>query len=236
MRRGWLVFALLLAGCGTTRMTDSKRAGSEMLLVSQAIDHAVAQIDFSSLAGKTVYLEDKYVEGGSDEAYLISTLRQKILLVGANLKDKKSEATYIVEARSGGVGTDRHSLLVGMPAITLPSMTAIPITSIPEIALMKKTDQRGVAKVALFAYHRETGKLLWASGLAEAGSDLKDTWVFGAGPFSRGSIKRETELAGEPLPKLPTLPTSIFPGTPTQTETSPPAPVTPVGGIQEPSR
>ena len=32
MRRGWLVFTLVFAGCGTTRTTDSKRAGSEMLL------------------------------------------------------------------------------------------------------------------------------------------------------------------------------------------------------------
>ena len=44
--------ALLLVGCGTTRMTDSPRAATEMLLVSQAADNAVAQIDFSPLAGQ----------------------------------------------------------------------------------------------------------------------------------------------------------------------------------------
>jgi hypothetical protein len=229
MRRGGIVFALALAGCGTTRMTDTKRAGSEMLLVSQAVDHAVARIDFSALEGKTVYFEDKYIDGGADEGYLASSLRQSLLTHGALLKDKKADAAYVVEARSGGLGTDRHSLLIGSPQITLPSITAIPITSIPEIALMKKTDQRGVAKLAVYAYHRESGRALWASGVIEAGSDLKDTWVFGAGPFSRGSIRGETELAGEPLPRIP-IPR--FPGA------APPAdPATvPAGSTAEPMR
>jgi hypothetical protein len=225
MRRGWLVFALVLTGCGTTRQTDSKRAGSEMLLVSQAIDHAVGQIDFSPLAGKTVYFEDKFLDGGSDEGYLVSSIRQSLLSYGALLKDKKADAAYIVEARNGGLGTDRHSLLVGTPAITLPSLTAIPITSIPEIALVKKSDQRGVAKVAVYAYHRESGRALWASGVVEAGSNLKDTWVFGAGPFSRGSIRQAPELAGEPLPKIP-LP--VFTGTPPAETT-----VAPAGGTTD---
>jgi hypothetical protein len=69
--------------------------------------------------------------------------------------------------------------------------------------LVKKTDQRGVAKIAVFAYNRQTGRALWQSGLAEANSSLKDTWVFGAGPYSSGSIRRRDEFAGEPLPRLP---------------------------------
>ena len=31
-----------VAGCGTTRVTDTSRTASEMLLVSQAVDEAVA--------------------------------------------------------------------------------------------------------------------------------------------------------------------------------------------------
>ena len=42
-------------------MTDSA-AATEMLLVSQAADNAVAQIDFSPLAGKTVYLDATGIE------------------------------------------------------------------------------------------------------------------------------------------------------------------------------
>ena len=69
---------------------------------------------------------------------------------------------------------------------------------------MKKSDQRGVAKIAVFAYNRITGRAVWQSGTAEATSTVKDTWVFGTGPFSRGTIRKQTELAGEPLPTIPT--------------------------------
>ena len=73
----------------------------------------------------------------------------------------------------------------------------------------EKNDQRGVAKVAVFAYSRITGRALWQSGTVEATSRANDVWVFGAGPFSRGSIRKRPELAGEPLP---TIPVAIFGG------------------------
>ena len=96
-------------------------------------------------------------------------------------------------------------MLVGTPAVQLPTiMPGLP-TNVPEIALLKKNDQRGVAKIAVFAYSRVTGRALWQSGTVEAESRAKDTWVFGTGPFSRGSIRKRTELAGEPLPNIPTI-------------------------------
>lgn len=198
-----LFLALVATGCGTTRMTDTQRAASEMLLVSQAIDNAVAQLDFSPLQTKTVFLDTQYLDGTVDKGYLISSLRQHLLASGALIQEDRLKSTYVVEPRSGAIGTDKHSLLIGSPQVTLPSITAVPITSIPEIALVKKTDQKGVAKIAVFAYNRQTGRALWQSGTIEANSTLKDTWVFGAGPFSRGTIRKETELAGEPLPKVP---------------------------------
>jgi len=215
-----------LCGCGTTRMTDTTRAASEMMLVSQAIDNSVAKFDFTNLSGRTVFLDTQFLDGTVDKGYLISSLRQHLLAHGALLQEERTKATYVVEPRSGGVGTDKHSLLIGTQAITLPSMTAIPITSIPEIALIKKTDQKGIAKIAVFAYNRQTGRALWQSGLVESNSTLKDTWVFGAGPFSRGSIRQHTELAGEPLPSLP------MPFTSAKEKDEPPSYVSPASATQ----
>ncbi|HEY2909591.1 MAG TPA: DUF6655 family protein [Gemmataceae bacterium] len=212
--RAVVVAALLCGtvGCGTTRSTDTARAASEMLLVSQAVDHAVAQIDFSPLAAQPVYLDVTALDkDSSDRGYLVSVIRQQLLAAGALLQEERFRAIYVVEVRSGAMGTDRHSLLVGTPAVTLPGIVpGLPLTSIPEIALMKKSDQRGVAKLGVFAYNRITGRALWQSGTVEAISRAHDTWVFGAGPFSHGTIRKRTELAGEPLP---TFPLTIF-GTP----------------------
>ena len=202
---GILVAMFGVAGCGTTRSTDTNRAASEMLLVSQAVDRAVAKVDFSPLSGQTVYLDVSAVEKDVvDRGYLVSVIRQQLLAAGAMLQEERFRALYVVEIRSGAMGTDRHTLLVGTPAVSLPGIVpGIPSASLPELALMKKNDQRGVAKIGVFAYNRITGRAMWQSGTVEAESRAHDTWVFGAGPFSRGSIRHRTELAGEPLPTFP---------------------------------
>lgn len=220
-------------GCGTTRSTDTPRAASEMLLVSHAVDAAVARIDFAPLTGRKVFFDPQYLDGTVDRGYVVSSLRQHLMAHGALLQEDRGKADVIVEARSGGVGTDRHSILVGTPQMTVPTLTlGQPLTQIPEVALMKRTDQRGFAKLAVFAYLRGTGEAVWQSPLTEAQSTLKDTWVLGAGPFSRGTIRKRTELAGEPLPRLPFAPTPAEPaGAPTPQPVTPPAsppPATPL--------
>jgi hypothetical protein len=119
------------------------------------------------------------------------------------LQEEREQALYVVEPRSGAIGTDKHSLLVGTPALSLPPLVPGVPTSIPEIALVKNTDQKGVAKIAVFAYNRVTGRALWQSGTREAESNLKDMWFFGAGPYSRGSIRPKPQFAGEEIPHIP---------------------------------
>jgi hypothetical protein len=72
-----------------------------------------------------------------------------------------------------------------MPQVAVaPALPA----AIPEIPLAKRREQRGVAKIAVFAYRRDTGEPVWQSGLAKDESNAKNLWVFGAGPFRRGTI------------------------------------------------
>ncbi len=187
-----------LTACGTTRRTDTTRTASEQLLISNAIDQAVAQLDFGPIAGKTIYFDGQYLASAVDEKYLTSTLRQHLLHFGCILVTDKAKAQYVVEARSGAIGTDRHDITVGIPAVNLP--TAVAATGvppvIPEIPFAKSTDQKGVAKIAVFAYEQETGKRVWQSGVAMVTSDAKDTWILGVGPFQRGSIYDGTNFVG----------------------------------------
>ncbi len=199
-----MLLACGVVGCGTTRMTDTTRAASEMLLVSGAVDTAIAQIDCSPLSGRCIFLDVQYLDGTVDKGYVISSLRQHFLAHGVKLNEERKTADVIVEARSGAVGTDRNSvLLLGTPQISVPVVVTGQPSQIPEIALLKKTDMKGVAKLAVFAYDRKSGEAVWQSGLVDSRSTLKDLWVFGAGPFSSGTIKRRTELAGEELPRFP---------------------------------
>ena len=191
----------LVTGCGTTKWSDSPRTATEQLLISDAVDRAISEIDFSALADRSVYLDTRYIITALDQNYVISTLRQHMLASGCIIKDKADDADYVVEVRTGSLGTNRQDLLFGVPATNLPTAGLLPIgsASIPEIALMKRTNQQGVCKLAVFAYDRMSGRPVWQSGNRKIASRAKDTWVLGTGPFQRGTIYDGTAFAGEKL-------------------------------------
>lgn len=188
-------------GCGTTKWSDTARTATEQLLITDSIDRAVSRLDMRALAGKKVFVDDSPAKGVTDSAYLGSAIRQHVLASGAILKTNRDEADYILEVRAGAVGTDRNDVLFGIPATNIPSfgvMAGAP-SQIPEIAFAKKTDQRGVAKISMFAYNKQTGRPVWQSGAVPEESSTKALWVLGAGPFQRGTIHRGTTFAGAKL-------------------------------------
>ena len=190
-----VLLALLAPGCGTTRTSDTTRTATEQLLISHAIDATVSRLDFRMLAGKRVFLDPQYLDGVTDKGYLISSLRQHLLACGCLLQEERAKATYVVEARAGSIGTDRSDMLIGVPQMSVPSvMPGIPGAMIPEIALAKKSNRRAVAKIAVFAYNRISGEPICQSGIVEAVSRERDSWLCGAGPFQRGNLHRGTDF------------------------------------------
>jgi hypothetical protein len=190
---GLAVCAVIAVGCGSTRTSNTARTATEQLLISDAIDRTVQQINFKVLEGQTVFFDERHLLESVDKGYLISSFRQHLLANGCVLKEKREDATYVVEPRVGAVGTDNHDWLVGIPAINVPQVPLAPAmpAAIPEIPFAKRRDQRGVAKLAVFAYRRETGEPVWQSGMAISESEANDIWVLGAGPFKRGTIYEE---------------------------------------------
>jgi len=206
---GLCIALLPLTSCGTIL----QNAATEQLLASDAVDSAVSSIDFRPLAGQKVFFETRYVQnlktiGFVSAEYIISSLRQAMVGAGVLLQDTAPQADLIVEARVGTLGADGSDIIYGLPSSNAGAATAaaaaatsIPttITSIPEISLAKKKNQLAAAKVACFAYARESKERVWQSGLATAKSTAQDTWIFGAGPFQKGSIYTKTGIAGSTL-------------------------------------
>lgn len=196
----------LAAGCGTTKWSDTPRTATEQLLVTDAMDRAISSVDLRVLAGKEIYLDFSPVMKTIDADYLVSSLRQHMLASGCILRERREEAEYVLELRAGAVGTDRRDLLVGVPATRVPNIgpaAGMP-SSIPEIGLIKKTEQRAVAKIAMFAYNRKTGRPVWQSGIIPVESRAKDVWFLGAGPFQQGTIYKQPHFAGEKI-ELPVV-------------------------------
>lgn len=200
-----LALAALCAasGCGTTKQNEA----TNQLLTSDAVDRSVAMIDFSPLEGQTVYFDVKYLQdykgiGFVNSNYVISSLRQQLFAAGCLLQEKPEDADYIVEGRIGTLGNDEHNIVYGIPANNGLNAAAIavpnspPLPAIPEISFARKDDQLAAAKIAAFAYHRDSNAVVWQSGLSVARSTSKDTWILGAGPFERGTIHDGWSFAG----------------------------------------
>lgn len=199
-------FAVALAataGCGTTKSSNTVRTANEQLLLTNAWDDALRKVDFRPLAGVPVFLDAQYVDSAVDKGWLVSSIRQAMLAHGVLLRSKAEQAQWIVEARVGTYGTNEHSLLVGIPQVTVPvSVAGLPAGTIPEVPIAKRSQQQGVAKLALYAYDRTSGQVTWNSGTMLATSDAKDVYIGGVGPIQSGSIRSGTQFVGVRLPTI----------------------------------
>ena len=173
----------LITGCGTTKFSDTSRTATEQLLISSAMEDLVDQYDYSRLAGLKVFV--KSANTTTDGDYLKSLVRQQLAANGAFVKDDETLADYIVEVAPGAVGTNRYELMYGVPETTIPALgTMTTAMSIPEFALIKRTDQKAQVKLRMWAYNKTTGAIIWQSGIMTKSSQIRDRWIFGAGPFT----------------------------------------------------
>ncbi|WP_145347377.1 DUF6655 family protein [Rosistilla ulvae] len=180
-------------------------------MLSDAVDRSISAIDFRPLAGKKVYLDTTYLAAVKgilfvNSDYIISSLRQQIIAAGCLLEEDRKTAELIIEARVGTLGADGYQVSYGIPASNALSTAASlvaeapPVPTIPEISFARRESNEASAKIAVFAYDRETRKAVWQSGISRSESDSRDTWVLGVGPFESGTVRESTRLAGRDLP------------------------------------
>jgi hypothetical protein len=156
-----------LTGCSTVRLTEPGQTATEQLLISGAVDRAVAQINPAIPAGTKVFVDPQYFDTAPGDAalyakYAVASVRDLLLRRGARLVDDRKTADMVVELRTGGQSIDHHSFLVGIPAIPVPIPFAGTLTT-PKIAIFEKDRQTGIAKLALTAYGKD-GALTASTG------------------------------------------------------------------------
>lgn len=200
-----LVLILTVSGCTAARQTNTARTAREQLLISNAVDQALAKVDFASFHGQKVLVEEKYLDC-TDKGYVIGSIRHRLLLNGATIAAKPEEADIVMELRSGAIGTDDASSYLGIPEIVLPGMLTL-----PEVKLVTRTRQSALAKLGMVAYDAKTNDLLGAGGVSSSLSDDNNLFVFGIGPFQSGTAKRELEETTVRRPNQPSqpLPTTV---------------------------
>lgn len=182
--------AVVSTGCASSKSSHTARTGAEQLLISSAIDRSLSRVQFSDFSGLKVFINDSYLEG-VDKGYLVGSLRHGVLRNGGLIAGSADDADVVLEARSGGIGTDSQESFIGIPALGMPGL---PI-ELPEIKIASRSTQMGTAKLGLVCYDAKTGEMLAEGGESTALTHDNDTYVFGVGPFKDGTIRQQRERA-----------------------------------------
>jgi len=188
-----------LSSCATIRVTDPPRSATEQFLMSEATRKAVEQLSAEALRDREVFVDTSYVISSAyptpENLFYIGEIRNKLLLGGVRLVDKREKAKIILEVRTGGIGNDRLEFLIGIPASYFSGVLGSAATgaggvplSTPELAILKSTRQSGFAGVAFVAYVAKTGEMIAASGPFIGRTQREDFWVFGIHTRSLGDI------------------------------------------------
>lgn len=195
----------MLVGCASIRVTDPARSATEQYLMSQAIEKAVSQLSVDALRDREVYVDARFLPNTQDREksdnllyqknqeflFLTAEVRAKLLASGVRLSETREGAQVVIELRSQGVGIDRTEFLLGLPSVLVSNATGnsntVPVAT-PELAIVKRTTQKGFASVAFVAYWKDTGELLAQSGPASGKTSRQDYWFFGIGPSTVGNI------------------------------------------------
>jgi hypothetical protein len=195
---GYLAGLVMAAGCASTKTSNTARTAQEQLLISNSIDQALDKVDFAAFAGAKVHIDEKYLDC-VDKPYLVGSVRHRVLRSGASLVEKADEADIIVEVRSGGVGTNTSDMYVGSPALAVPGPFTI---SLPEVRLLSKQAQMGIAKIGIVAYDAKTRQMLGDGGMTMAQSDDSNWYVFGVGPYQKGTVRHEISSGVNTEPRV----------------------------------
>ncbi len=190
-------------GCASTKTSNTARTAQEQLLISNSIDQALSKVDFSAFRGSKIFIDEKYLDC-VDKPYVVGSIRHRVLRGGARMVEKADDADVVMEVRSGGVGTTSSDLFVGTPQLSVPGPFPL---SVPEVRLMSKQSQIGIAKIGIVAYDAKTRQMIGDGGLTLAKSEDKNWYLLGVGPYRNGSIREEVTnglktppAANEPLP------------------------------------
>jgi Family of unknown function (DUF6655) len=199
----WLILlaVMLLPGCTSVKMTGTPRTGTEQLLLTGTWDSALAQIDFSSLAGTRVFLDPQHITV-VDKDWVITSIRRTMAEQGLFLADSKDKAQTIVEVAFGAYGTDERDRKFGLPGFSIaPSLTTgatlASSSSSTSLTFSETNQQDAVVKATLFAYDAKTGRLVWESAPLYNAQGVRDHFVMGSGPYRLSSRPEVAQYPSE---------------------------------------
>ena len=143
----FLAVWLCMAGCSSRHVTNTPRSAIEQMLLSAAVDKALAELDLPQVDGKHVLLDFTNLKA-YDAEYIKVATRARFAELGAILTDKPDQADLIAEVASGALGIEFKKAVVGLPALPVPN-SPLPL---PEMAAYRSAEQTGIIKLLIFLH------------------------------------------------------------------------------------
>lgn len=133
------------------------------------------QVDIPQVRGKRVYVSEAYLDS-YDSLYVVGSIRAALSENDALLVNSEDEAEIILEARSGALGIDFSSSLLGLPSVLviIPGAGSV---ELPTVALYQAKRSDSVTKLSFLAYEVDTGKRVY-SGDVMAGKSKFHNYTF----------------------------------------------------------
>ncbi len=152
---------LLGLGCAYTLRTALPRSALEQTLATEAIDRALAKLDWPDVAGKSLVVQLGAPEESFDRDYLLRSVEIEVAQRGGVVVDDEDQAGYELNVLVGAVGVDRSGRFFGVRGTEAGGL--IPFT-IPELVIYKTQRRDGFAKLALALLDHRSGGLVHRSG------------------------------------------------------------------------
>lgn len=188
-----VLFLLFLAGCTSRTVSNTPRTAIEQLLLSAAVDKAVSKFQMPELEGKKAYLDFSNLQS-YDSEYVKSAVQNRITHNGAIIVDEADRADFVIQVSSGALGNEYKQTLFGIPALPVPGS---PMTT-PELALWKKVEQDGMAKLLIVVYRR--GEIV-SSNHYYGKAERDESFILWKRSQPKDDIRKEWEKADEKLEK-----------------------------------
>jgi hypothetical protein len=166
-----LALAMLLIGCSAaTPPPGGRLAAGQQLLATEAVDRALAQVEWPNFRGRSVYVDVGSPAAEDERHYLESAVMTAIAERGAKITPDLKSADYVVVVLGKAVGVDEKKTFFGVPAL---QSSLLPV-GLPEIALYKATEQKGIAKLETVVANNKPAGHVVRQGPVESETFVRD--------------------------------------------------------------
>ena len=190
------VVAVYFAGCTDPSITNTGRNAVQEMLLANAVERGLDQMDFRPLADKKVVLDYVYLAPQTYKEYFQACAETCLYTSGATIVNKAEEADYIVRLYVGTLATESTSWNIGTPELPVPIPDTSLNVAIPELPLFQKMTRSGYGKFSFNVLESKTRKPVKVMGDIIAKTSYIN-WFICLLPFTSHDMKLDIKTGEE---------------------------------------